>query len=77
MHQGKHKGTLYYFEEFWQIIWKITPKSIIIKYKAESIFFAENGLMMFPGFKRGNRELIHKRCNKKCEGKKQGDDSFY
>jgi hypothetical protein len=49
MHQGKHKGTLYYFEEFWQIIWKITPKSIIIKYKAESIFFAENGLMMFPG----------------------------
>jgi len=49
MHQGKHKGTLYYFEEFWQIIWKITPKSIIIKYKAESIFLAENGLMMFPG----------------------------
>jgi hypothetical protein len=33
--------------------------------------------MLFPGFKQGYPEIIHKHYNKKCEGKKQGDDSFY
>jgi len=35
---GQAAGDIVYFEEFWQITWKITPKSIIIRYKAVTIF---------------------------------------